>query len=161
MLVYIIMIIVSCFFAFLACKNTNNKFNKILFVLTFLPLFVVSAIRFNVGRDYMDTYVYTFNKILYGATHIRIDFGFYFLNKLIIIFGGSYQWVFIISSFIINFFICKSIYEQSEDKFLSVFIYICGTLYFFTLNGVRQSMALSLFYYSLKYIEKKILKSTL
>lgn len=158
MLVYSFMAILSCFFAFLANKVSGKKSKIMLFILVFLPLFCVSAFRYNVGQDYVNTYVYTFNRILHGASNVRIDYGFFLLNKIIIIFSGSYQWVFILSSLIINYFICKSIYDQSKDKFLSVFIYIFGTLFFFTLNGVRQSMALALFYYSLKYIEKNKMK---
>lgn len=44
---------------------------------------------------------------------------------------------------------------------LSTYIYICGTLYFFSMNGIRQAIAISLFYYSLKYIDEKNLKKYL
>lgn len=153
MLVYIIMLTISCFGCFLADK-VKIKSNKIIaFIIAFLPIFLVSAVRFEVGQDYIDTYIYTFNKVLMGATNIRIDFGFLCLNRIIVFLGGSYQWVFIISSFIINIFICKSIFNKSNNKLLSMFIYICGTLFFFSLNGIRQTMALALFYYSLRYIE--------
>ena len=37
---------------------------------------------------------------------------------------------------------------------MSFWIYLCGTFYFFSMNGVRQSVAIMIFYYSFKYIEK-------
>lgn len=158
MLVYILMIIISCFGGFLADKLVTKHSKLIAFMIAFVPVFLVSAVRFDVGRDYMDTYVYTFNKVLLDANDIRMDLGFLYLNKIIAFFGANYQWIFVISSFIINFFICKVIFEKSNNKFLSLFIYICGTLFFFSLNGIRQTMALALFYYSLKYIEKQNIK---
>lgn len=44
---------------------------------------------------------------------------------------------------------------------LSTYIYICGTLYFFSMNGIRQTIAISLFCYSLKYIDEKNFKKYL
>lgn len=139
-------------------KN-NSKQKNILFAITFFFLFIVSAIRYNVGRDYMDTYVFTYNLVKADAINIRADIGFFLLNKIVIFFNGSYQWIFVITSFIINIFICKAISRQSENKMLSLFIYICGSFYFFSMNGVRQSIAIALFYYSLSLIKKrKLLK---
>lgn len=160
MLVYLILIAICLICGLVIDKvKINNeiekKYSKIIFSIPFLLLFLISGIRYGVGQDYFGTYVYTFERILNGCSNIRIDFGFYLINKIIILFGGSFQWVFIITSFIINYFICKSIYEQSKNKMLSLFIYICGTLYFFSMNGVRQTIALSLFYYSLKYIKDR------
>lgn len=162
MFVYLTMLIISCFGGFIASKVKIEKKNYyITFLIAFLPLFLVSGLRYMVGTDYLNTYVRTYENIAQGYQNVRIDFGFYYFIKIINFIFNNNQWLFIITSFIINFFIVKSIFEQSKNKSLSLFIYVCGTLFFFSMNGVRQSVALSLFYYSLKFIEKKDFKSYL
>ena len=157
MLVYLGTIAICTIFGFLSDKS-NKTYGKYYFftaLIPFIVLFCVSGFRYNVGMDFKYTYVYTFEKILSGSRNVRADIGFYLLNKIIIFLGGSVQWIFIITSFIINFFVIRSIFCQSKNKMLSFFIYICGTFFFFSLNGIRQSIAISIFYYSLKYIENK------
>ena len=159
MITYLFMMLVSCTACFLEDKRKKDKTYQIFtFLLAFLPLFVVSGFRYMVGRDYLETYVYTFYKIANNIPNVRIDVGFYFLNKIIIFFGGSYQWIFILTSLVINYIIVKIIFKESINKFMSMYIYICGTLYFFSMNGVRQTISLVLFYYSLKYIENRKIK---
>lgn len=160
MLVYLMLIVICLICGILIDRlkinnESEKKYFKIIFTIPFFCLFLISGIRYGVGKDYFGTYVYTFERILNNYSNIRIDPGFYLLNKIVILFGGSFQWIFIITSFIINYFICKSIYDQSKNKMLSLFIYVCGTLYFFSMNGIRQTIALSLFYYSLKYIKDR------
>lgn len=159
MITYLFMMLISCFACFVEDKRKRGKKYQIFtFLLAFIPLFVVSGFRYMVGRDYLETYVYTFYKIANNIPNVRIDVGFYFLNKIIIFFEGSYQWIFILTSLIINYIIVKIIFKESTNKFMSMYIYICGTLYFFSMNGIRQTISLVLFYYSLKYIENKNLK---
>lgn len=157
MLVYIVLLLICIFFACILDRTTikTNRMYRILSTIPFFSLFLISAIRYKVGTDYVGTYVRTFNLISEGASNIRCDVGFLWLNKIIIFLELNVQWVFIITSFIINFFIAKTINNKSKNKMLSYYIYICGTLYFFSMNGVRQVIAISLFYYSLKYIEKR------
>ena len=154
MLVYLIMLFVCCACGILFDLKKSKKLGCFLMLMAFFVLFIVSGFRYGVGQDFFDTYVDTFEKIRYGID-VRIDYGFYLLSKFILLLKGSSQWLFIITSLIINAFVCKTIYDQSKNKFLSLFIYICGTFFFFSLNGIRQAITISLFYYSLKYIKEK------
>ena len=142
---YIILLLFCVILAFIVDRSktdkTNLQYSIIVFSIIAFMLSLISAIRYNVGTDYSFTYVPTFNYIAQGAAKIRIDIGF--------------QWVFIVTSFIINFLICASIYKQTSYKALGIFIYICGTLYFFSMNGVRQTITMSIFYYSLVYVYQK------
>lgn len=156
---YIILLLFCVTLAFIADRSKTDKknlqYNIIVFSIIAFMLSLISAIRYNVGTDYSFTYVPTFNYIMQGATGIRIDIGFYLLNQIIIWLALNVQWVFIVTSFIINFLICSSIYKQINYKALGIFIYVCGTLYFFSMNGVRQTITMSIFYYSLIYVYEK------
>lgn len=162
MIVYVGLILYCIVLGFFLDKiKSNNKLRPFIILLVFLGLFIIPAIRYEVGTDYVGTYQKTYYQILNNYEQIRIDFGFFLLNKIIIALQGNYKWVFSITSFIIAYFSIKSIDEQSQIKKLSLIIYICGTFFFFAMNGVRQAISLSIFYYSLKYIEKKDFKKYL
>lgn len=155
MFVYISLIVICTLCGYELDHNSKKGTKyKVFRFFAFMSLFLVSGLRYKVGQDYSNTYVSTFYEILHGY-QTRADFGFALLNKIIIFFGGGAQWVFIICSFVISFAVCKSIDDADSNKALSYFIYICGTFFFFSLNGMRQSVAIALFYYSLKYVRNK------
>ncbi len=155
MFVYIFLLLLCTSCGFLMDKiNINDiKSKKVLGFIAFFLLFAVSAIRFEVGTDYTNTYVRTYNLVLNNVKNIRCDIGFLWLNKFLALLEANVQWIFVITSLIINYFICKNINKNSKGMMLSYYIYICSMFYFFTMNGVRQSIAISLFYYSLIYIK--------
>lgn len=159
--IFLILICVASGYIYLKVNANDKKSQLIIMVIPFLALFMVSGFRYQVGTDYTNTYVYTFNQILFNVENVRIDFGFYLLNKIIIFFTDNSQWVFIITSFIMSYFVCRTVQEQSRLPWLSFLIYICGTFYFFSLNGIRQAIAIAIFYYSLKYLKEKNLKKYL
>lgn len=140
-------------------KTINKRDYKSLLFITFFALFIISAIRYNVGKDYNDTYVFTYRLVLADASYIRADLGIIAIYKIMAFLKANVQWIFVITSFLVNYFVCKSIVTQSKKQFLSYWIYICGTFYFFSMNGVRQSIAIAIFYYSVQYIKEKKVKT--
>lgn len=134
--------------------NRNSRNFKTLLFITFFLLFIVAALRFEVGRDYTETYVYSYVKIAAGVKNVRMDIALKGIYKIMAVLHANVQWIFVITSFLINYFACKSIATQSPNCKMSFLIYLCGTFYFFSMNGVRQSVAIMIFYYSFKYIEK-------
>lgn len=154
MFVYLLTIILCILFSLISVKSKSSE-SKFFQILPIICLFLVSAMRYNVGTDYSGTYTEVYYLVLNGFKHIRMDIGFLWLYKFIVFFELHLQWLFVITSFIVNIYIYKSIMEQSKDKTLSYYIYICSTFYFFSMNGIRQSITMALFYYSLKYIKQK------
>ena len=139
-------------------QNRNNKTYRYMLYITFFMLFVVSALRYEVGQDYTNTYVLSYQRIVAGVKNVRMDIAVKGIYKLMAKFHANAQWIFVITSFLINWFACKSITMQSPNCKLSFLIYLCGTFYFFSMNGVRQSVAMMLFYYSFRYIKEHNLK---
>lgn len=92
-------------------KNISEKNKKLSFFALFLIFTMVSAFRYEVGRDFNDTYVKTYYDIKNNYTNVRSDIGLYIIIKTILFFNGSQQWIFIITSFIINYFIFKTIWR--------------------------------------------------
>ncbi len=163
MFVYIVLVLCCSFNGYIMDKfsNRNCKNFKHLWYITFFLLFIVSALRFEVGRDYTDTYVLAYKKIVAGVKNVRMDIGLKIIYVLMAQIQANEQWIFIITSFLVNWFACKNIVEQSPNYKLSFWIYLCGTFYFFSMNGVRQSIAMMMFYYSFRFIKERNLKKYL
>ena len=154
MLVYISAIII-CFFFGMITEKLEGRNSIVLKLVPMITLFIISAIRYNVGIDYSGTYTDVYYWVVSGFKNIRMDAGLLWLYRVIVFFGLNLQWIFVITSFIINLYIFKSIEKISSDKKLSYLIYICSTFYFFGMNGIRQAISMALFYFSLNYIPEK------
>jgi len=154
-------------------KYTNN--------ICFLMLFVFSAIRFDVGWDFQWYYPlatkfdYLKYSIFITKSEILLKMGqeweknlwAYFiiepLNKVLYKVGWFFespQLVITIYSFLILFFIKKGLdYKKKKDYEIWLFFYSFPLFYFHSLNTIRQWVAISIIFFSYKYIEnKKILK---
>lgn len=154
-------------------KYTNN--------ICFLMLFVFSAIRFDVGWDFQWYYLlatkfdYLKYSIFITKSEILLKMGQeweknlweYFriepLNKVLYKVGWFFespQLVITMYSFFILFFIKKGLdYKKKKDYEIWLFFYSFPLFYFHSLNTIRQWIAISIIFFSYKYIEnKKILK---
>lgn len=169
MLIYILCIIFSCFFVFIAEKyhqqlvenqSKRIKFKYHLFAfLAFLIPFLIMALRsYSVGTDTSGTYYQIYQKSLYGSSGIR-DIGYYFINRIGKLLFGNYRGVLIITSCIICFIAYKMIFNESKNPLFSTYLFFVTNVYFISMNMIRQSIATMIFVISIKYIrEKKFIK---
>lgn len=142
-------------------QNKKSLFKNIMWYGSETILIVVAGIRYNVGQDYLYTYVPYFNNLLYGFVNENIEKGFYFLNKLIQLFTTDYAWLFIVCSVIFFHYIFKAIKEQSPMPTMSIFLLVGTTYYFIFLNAMRQMMAIAIFLYAIKFIKERNFKKYL
>lgn len=119
-----------------------------------LPVIIVAAIRYDVGTDYMYTYVPMFRRIAMGIeTHYEP--GFWLLNKVLTLVTDNYVWLFVICSVVIYGMIFYVIYDISPAPYYSILLFIITTNYFVSLNIMRQFIAIALFMYAFKYIRSR------
>lgn len=145
----------SCNFKFFGKKEmtitVNNK--KMLFIISFLLLFLIGALRENVGTDYAIYRDYHIPKVLEGnLSHIEP------LSTLLFIIGGAiggHQMIFILMHILIIVFVVKAIYDQSNDYALSFYLFFSVGFFNMSLNLMRQSIAIAIFLYAIKYIGQK------
>lgn len=163
MAIYLGLIFLCTFFSF--AVNTYRKMSvttkkilnyRYLNIVPFILLFCVSAFRYKVGMDY-GIYVSAYEAIKNGFS-VRTDIFSRLLFRFMSVFQLSPQWYFIITSFLMNLFIYIVINSESENIPLSYYIFLCGTMYFASMNTVRQFMAIALFYMSLKYVGESSFK---
>lgn len=170
MAVYIFMTIFAVVFSAFANIKTYEKKSKRKYAINLkliswhiseIILIIVAAIRYDVGQDYMYTYVPYFNGVLRGAPNENIEIGFFILNKIVQVFTQDYAGIFIVCSVIFFHYIYKAIENQSPIPTLSVFLLIGTTYYFIFLNTMRQMMVVAVFLYAIKFIKERNLKKYL
>lgn len=144
------------------CLGNSRFLEKVFLFFSFLCYFVPAAIRYGIGQDYFYTYQPNFLYIRDGVKSIYSgeliaynEIGFNYLNKVIIFFTSDPQWLFAITSFICLILAYKCIYDYSTNKTASVFFLVLGSYYLGSYSLIRQSIAIVMFLYAIRFLVKK------
>ena len=145
MFIYSILIILCLVFYVLQKKEKLSKNINIFYWMLITLLFLVSALRYEVGQDY-NHWIDVYNWIMNGDKGGNyVEIGYKYLNILIqsIPLLNEYA-LFVITSAFIVFGFGYIIYKNVEKKywFLSIFMFICSGIFFASLNLVRQYIAI-------------------
>lgn len=122
MIIYSSMFIISLIFAYLSTRVENKYEKAILFFFAFVPFFIVSAIRYDVGTDYFYRYVPNYKTFVSGGEIKSLEILFRLLIKGCVLISKDYAILFITSSAIIVGLIMGTIYKNSKQFVLSVAI---------------------------------------
>lgn len=129
-------------------------YNRIALFGIFLALFLVSAMRINVGNDY-GTYVEFMHRVASGFTHyVPTEAGFNFLAWAThALYGGRYYLiVFAVFAAGTIFFFLKGIWDMSDDFALSFTLFMLFGYYFQSISTVRYYLALGMAFYAIRYV---------
>lgn len=160
MLYYCALIILIIFFRILTF-SLQNKGQKIFFILTTLIVIVFQGLRsYSVGTDlvaYIPGYIEIGKHvpINLSATYNNFEIGYILLNKFIYLLGFNKRAFLIIVAIIIQVPIFKTMYAYSENPLLSVFAYFAFGNFIMTFSGLRQAIAMSICFFSYKFIKNK------
>lgn len=126
--------------------------NRVCLFAVFLILFALSACRLNVGNDYAK-YV-EFMHLVNCDAYVPTEAGFNLLVKIIYGLSGfeNYLLVFAVYAFVTIGIFLFGMYEQSEDFFLTFFLFMALGYYFQTFSTVRYYLALALALYAMKFV---------
>lgn len=152
MYIYIIMVIISLLFAYLAEKNKMKKIFNVYKILSIIPFVVVSAIRFDVGTDYMYRYAPDFEMIRLGGQVKNLEIGFKIIIHICIFIFNNYESLFAITTLITIPIIMNIIFKYSKKITLSIFLFFAGCYFFHSLNALRQYIAISIMLLAYKNI---------
>jgi len=117
----------------------------------------VSGLRYDVGTDYFYTYRPFFDWVPQenlGPFNDAAEVGFWFIVKVIQLFGGGPTWMFVISSAVVVGFFFAGIYGLSEIPWYSVLLFLLTECYFISMNGVRQFMGIAILFFGYRFIRK-------
>lgn len=154
MFVYIGIYFFSIMFSFFYTKAKDKFIRIVLLLLTFLTLFLPSSLRYGIGMDYI-SYTRIYNSILNNKT-IDIEPAIYLISNILQFFTLPSHSLFVAYAFLTILFIFLAIPKK----------YFCvGIISFVLMNYLdsycllRQSLAISVFLYALKfYFSKKNIK---
>ena len=166
MIWYVSALVLSMFFAS-AAQNLKGKSNlhvdggtfyfrntyHCMLGLSFLPLFAVAAIRYEVGPDW-PIYLDFYNMINNGTDRFSEGL-FNLMNKLVFHTLGHFQGLVVLVAFLSYFFLFKAIVEQSISWPLSLLVFFISSSYFASINQLRQAIAMPIMLYAYKYIPEK------
>lgn len=151
--IYFIVLLV-CLLSLFAYKNTEKG---IYAVTPYIIMSVFCGLRGDVGID-----TNTYNDIFYYISigkDFKVELGYQMLTQIVQFLGGTQQLVFLVMSSMTSFFIYKYIKYDSEDFSVSTVVYMCiGPFYFSSWNTMREAFAVSIFLYSIRFIDKSFFK---
>lgn len=144
MYIYIITFLITILLVWLAENKAKSRKNKIiLLILAVVPMFFISAIRYNVGTDYEKRYVADYYTLLEGKNVGNLEIGFKAIDYLCLFFTKEPYLLFVITSLIILEIIFEVIYKKSSNRILSIIIFFLGGYFFATLNIIRQYISVA------------------
>ena len=173
-LIYVIFEIIALFFLKLAQNNrTNGKHTKgkvkkstIYLIISFCSLaFLVCFRDVSVGKD-TSAYANVYLRIINGNASIEdlqwLGIGYRIICKIVGFFAGNTYYILnILVGFVTIYLFYKTIWENSEIPWLSIYILISTCLYYQTFNQARQMLAIAITFYALKYIKENNFKKYL
>ncbi|MBQ9122962.1 MAG: EpsG family protein [Lachnospiraceae bacterium] len=158
MYIYVIGTALSMFFAKLAMNLKKfpalKRSYKVWAILSFLPLTIIGAVRYNVGTDYEPIYSVLYYSITSGGEGFK-EFGFNWLNQFTHIFCETPALMFGLVAFLTMLFTFMAYYQQSVNVCMSIYVFVFGMFYFNSLNQIRQALAMAFMTYAMKYMWRR------
>ena len=134
-------------------KGREQKRAEVFFAA--LPLVLISALRYDVGEDYLNTYVAYFQTVQRGGSYAHLEPLYHLLNAAVAVLGGDYVWVFVATALMFMLTVYAQIFEDSPYPALSIFLLVGMGYYFVSFNAMRQMVGCGILLYSLRYIQNK------
>lgn len=137
------------FLLLLSLLNIKAK-NRYLLFLLFLSALFFSCFRVGIGTDFYSYYdiqkgVYSSWSYVYFEDFHKI---FFYIGMI-----TRYDYMyFLLSSCFIFLFLYLIMRDNKQYQYLIFFFFLGSGFYFYSLNGIRQFMAIIVFLYSIKYI---------
>lgn len=139
--------------------SRREMLNKVCLLFIFVILFIVAALRLNVGNDYAK-YVEFMHLVVsdtYEPTVVPTEIGFNLVVEIIYFLSGfeNYLLVFAFYAAATTGFFLLAIYKQSDNFLFSFFLFMAFGYYFQSFNTVRYYLAVAIALYCIPYVLKK------
>ena len=168
-MIYFFMIVISCLIA-MNVKNVDGKMVAVKYkvissnkrkikdifhtIMSAVPPFLMSALRYGIGTDYLYGYVPIFYWVRYdNPKQKEVEEGYILLNKLVAFYTDNYQWIFVLTSFIYIACVFYALYKSSKKIWYSVLLFFLSYNYFNSYNIIRQEMAMAIILVGLTFLQ--------
>jgi len=143
--------------ALLMYYGTKRNHKLIVGISLLIPI-IIGGLRYNVGTDY-PTYVAVYDQLsqlslaqYLSLPSLDIEIGFYFLIKLSNLIMGNYIPLLLFSSFLTVFFFYLGLKRYNTKHTALVYFLFLTVVFPFSLNGIRQGIAISLCFLAFSFI---------
>ena len=132
-------------------RLSSRRYQKYIMAIIVIVYSLILGLRYNVGVDYL-----AYKEIFMHQDFSDVEVGYALVNKFLYVLGFSYPAIFILVAFGQIYFFLKGV-EAFDKKILPfvVFFYFTTLYLFLSLNVLRQTLAFSIFVFSLRYIQHK------
>ena len=152
LILFFIAVTTCVYFAYYGSLEMNKKSivnARLALFVSFLIAFTFLGFRYNVGRDfinYMGDYKYI-DSSDFGETfsYYKFEYGYYILLLIARFFNTGPQGIFIFTSFILLILYFNLFKNRWNLLPVSFFVFFVGTPYVFSINGLRQAIAILAF----------------
>src|SRR5690554_4683046 len=162
MAIYFTVALITAVFSEISVKSSNKIIRRVcvLFVIALPSL--LFAFRYGIGTDYF-AYVSNFQKLQTIGIHavrFKFEWVYILINLIVGKLNGSIEMVFLITSIIMMSFIYYAARHYAKYLSVGAAIFSYMMLYYqMSFNIVRQSVAMAICLYCIKYIhDRKFLK---
>lgn len=157
--VYITLGALSIFFARYSVKY-NNGLEKAKWdpfgILIIISVSVILGMRFNVGEDYMSyLHNYRYSEI-FKQSYVDFEVFFQLITSVLSFIRVHFAIYFIVLNIIIWYFLVKCIRNIYFIFPFFVFSIFTDGFLFFTINGIRQAISISMLFYAFSFINEKV-----
>ncbi|MBR6559015.1 MAG: EpsG family protein [Clostridia bacterium] len=159
MLPYLLLLLVSTVFPLLVYQHGSliygddysyivRKRNKMTFVLFFLGLFVLLALRdITVGTDlrtYKVIFETCFDSAFESLSDLQWELGYTVYNKIVAMVSTNYRFFLILTAVFVLIPVYKLYSKETKFSFLAIVLFINMPCFLMIFSGLRQAMAISI-----------------
>lgn len=168
MLIYLVCFLLTCLCCIIVQRYEKNKVIKWIFiVLAVLIPSIVGGVRDETigtdievyGKNYF-VWSAEFSNFITYANRIGTSFGYLFINFLVTRFTTNINVLFFVSQLMINGLVFSTIYRyRNKCSIVIAMLYYLCVYYCRTFNFLKQSFALAIIFFGIRYIEdRKLIK---
>lgn len=159
MAVYIILFLAAVVLGIILTGKNPTKPKKIVYLsVMFVLMFLASVMRYGMGNDYF-SYMRIYNDLINAEWGEAFGLGFeplfVVVAKLLSEITHNTEIMYMFFAAVILAPVCISVYKYSKNVWVSIVVYLCFTLFYNSLNFIRQSIAVSVLILAFGFIKEK------
>lgn len=149
---------------FLDSLQIEYRIRHLFFAICCLLFVFTAGFKYETGVDWLEydnmyKEIPSLSKIFEESSHKPItdytDIGYIFVNSLTKSIDGGIQFVFFIVSAISSFLLYNSLSKYTTYRLTSIYLYYSLLFFVMDMSGIRQAIALNIFFLSITYIRSR------
>lgn len=150
---------IASMIAVYACVRSSlrERHRWISVFLSALPMILIAALRYDVGEDYLGTYVSYFESVKQSQAsgYVHLEPLYHLLNLIVVWLHGGYVWIFAVTAILFYAAVYAQILDESPYPMLSVFLIVGMGYCFVFFNAMRQMVGCAILLFSVRFIRQR------